>query len=163
LNFSADEGTKFSNVAGSNEDPSYTKYSYFHDLTTSLSAAAAQTPASVSETGNMWTYYFWPLGKGSAVGTLINSLERMDGAPHIILKVSEVTTSDSKYSYPAANYFVTVRKYSVDNWEKGKVYQIADIAFGGEHLSLYPEKPARDIVVKVTVKNWVGVPTSPTL
>jgi hypothetical protein len=117
-------------------------------------------------TAAVWGYQVFPLA--TATGTTIDG-EAQSKVPMIILRITGATAAGHTIPNPA---FLTVKKFVTDDgnatpitaFQEGKVYQISNILFGGEHLSSRPVVPtSSDITVTVTVKDWEGVAIKPEL
>ncbi|KAA6332284.1 hypothetical protein EZS27_019199 [termite gut metagenome] len=102
-----------------------------------------------------WSYYVFPPKSGT--GTVIDG-KKQGSIPHIILKIEGATTKTGA-SFPSPVY-ATVRELKVNDkvltrLERGKVYSIASLAIGGQHLTPNPEINAADtLFAEATVTSW---------
>ena len=134
----------------------------FHDLITNVTRSGMKVSPVAPNT--LWSYYVHPL-KGNAP-TIDGSKQGL--VPHIILKFSDVQI-DGK-SDVVKDAFLTVSRFvdastkeEITSFDRGRVYSISSISFGGEHLSLSPES-VPDVVPPIIPPIIPPVvPPSPTL
>jgi hypothetical protein len=102
-----------------------------------------------------WSYYIFPPKSGN--GTVING-KKQSSIPHIILKIEGATTKTGASLLSPA--YVTVRELKVNGkalsqLERGKVYNIASLAIGGQYLAPNPEANVADtLFAEATVTSW---------
>lgn len=117
----------------------------FYEVATSSSF----TPPADTE----WAYHILP----ASAGTVINN-QKQSAVPHLILKI-EAAVSENGISLPSPAY-VTIRNIMADGqpltrFERGKVYTIASLQIGGEHLSATPESTGvAEIQAEAVISSW---------
>jgi hypothetical protein len=89
--------------------------------------------------------------------------------PHLVLKISNVVLTGGNESIKADTYFITVQHATLHNdasgaylnFTAGKSYNISELSFDKEDLSIIPEPLEKRVTVSVTIKDWVPVSIDP--
>jgi hypothetical protein len=145
----------------------YTKSAYGTDLEclvdefASPKLSTTTTPPKVSPAaGKTWNYNLFP---NAAI------------VPHIVVKLSDIYISKDGAPEELFNgggdHFLTLTKFSfgsavgghsagdlVTKFEANNIYTLGDIQFNFTHLSVTPEPTPIDVLVKVTMAEWVDNP-----
>lgn len=138
----------------------------------SRTAASEFVPETVTGSTIFWHYMLVPpiAGKGTI---LFGNTERESSVPIIVLKIEDAEADDTKGNnadYAKVNY-ITVRRL-IESGETepltylrpGYVYKIANIAFGGEHLTENPgDNTEKSVTVQVEFHPWIGSNVNPDL
>lgn len=114
-----------------------------------VAASTSFAPAADTE----WGYHVLP----ARTGTVIHN-QKQNAIPHLILKI-ESAVSENGAVLPSPAY-VTIRNITADGQpltrlESGKVYTIASLKIGGEHLSAKPESTVvPEIKAEAVISSW---------
>lgn len=157
----------------SNFDTSVPTYHKDTWTNASRTAAAEFVPEiTAGEDGlKFWHYMVAPpiAGKGTS---LAGNTATESSVPIIVLKIEDALADGDEGNsaeYEKVNY-ISVRKLIDSNnnaltfLRPGYVYKIANIAFGGEHLTVKPgDNTERSVAVQVTFHKWIGEDVTPEL
>lgn len=119
-----------------------------------ISKSAADLTATDPEDNNVWAYNV--LAPVSEDGTVVTELE----APHVIIRLSNITTRDPGKVYPATQY-LTVREFReagtpnvISEFKPGYIYFITNLTFDESNLTDVPEQDAVTVYVEAKLMTW---------
>lgn len=138
------------------------------EYTTEYQNGTSYNPTTTG--ADAWSYYVMPVKAFKADGVTPNGTiidgKQQSAVPQITLKIGNAAAAG--YTLPSVAYVnisqIEVSGTPIKELERGKVFHIADIAIGGEHLSSKPAIPAtQDISVTATLTPWTNQPVTPVL
>lgn len=144
---------------GSDED----KYTFGHanyaygthttmaDLIDQTMTVTGQTAALTPSAGKVWAYQFF--GEQTEI-------------PRVVVRFSSVKDGNNA---EIGDRYITVKGYRntngelIDKIERGKIYQIASLAFTDNDLTILPNLETIELWVVVKVEDWLTLPVTPEL
>lgn len=120
----------------------------------------------ISATDGFWWYMVSPVIKENGT-TLVGGSAPESSIPIIVLRIENAVAGAGNNDTYVSPSYITIRTLTassgkLESLKPGYVYKIADIAFGGEHLTTRPgESTESDIAVKVTFQPWTGEDVTP--